>query len=437
MHSLRLRSAFTLVELLMVLVLLSMMGGMIVAAIQGVTHTARESRTKSIISAIDSVLLEQYETYKYRPFPVEIPDTFNPANFTTTGPGPTASVEIGFEVLSSEAARVRLMMVRDMQRMEMPDRLSDIAAAPQPLLAAANPVLQDSNDQILNTRSNRAQRRMFNVTWYDPNATYASGRDNIPSKLAAYRDRIPSGFNFNDPKSLENQGAECLYLIMATSFVGGSPAIDAIPATNIADTDEDGLPEILDGWGQPLGFIRWPVGYFDLELSINTSVPDDFDLFRSDYAFLFDEDTAIAALPTDVNANVYSPPGKTRPYTWSMRPLVFSYGPDGNPGIATNPWRANGTEQADFNYQHSNWRWPINNSYFGAELPGRNRVPGNNNTSTNPLAFPDPYLRRFVSAHSGPGGFTGVLPGQVLTSTTAATDLTDNITNYQLQATPR
>ena len=50
---------------------------------------------------------------------------------------------------------------------------------------------------------------------------------------------------------------------MATSFVGGSPALEAIPSSNIGDTDNDGLREILDGWGNPLGFIRWPVGYSD------------------------------------------------------------------------------------------------------------------------------------------------------------------------------
>ena len=95
----------------------------------------------------------------------------------------------------------------------------------------------------------------------------------------------------------QNQGAECLYLIMATSYVGSGPAIDVIPAANIDDTDGDGLLEILDGWGQPLEFIRWPVGVADFEQSAIVSaaptsanpnltpVPDDFDHFRSDYAY--------------------------------------------------------------------------------------------------------------------------------------------------------
>lgn len=199
----RSRNAFTIVELLAVMVLLSMMAGMVVTAVSGVTRSAREARTKNIIAAIDSVLLEQYESYKYRALPVEIPDTFNPANFTSG----STTTEIGFEVLSSEAARIRLLMVRDLQRMELPDRLSDIASAPALLRAAANPVLRNNTtDTLIDTRSDKTQRRMFNVSWYDSSASFSSGGDNVPSKLAAYRDRIPSGFSFTAAASLQNQG---------------------------------------------------------------------------------------------------------------------------------------------------------------------------------------------------------------------------------------
>ncbi|MEE2936172.1 MAG: prepilin-type N-terminal cleavage/methylation domain-containing protein, partial [Planctomycetota bacterium] len=111
------RNAFTLVELLVALVVLSLLAGMVIAAVQGVNQTAREARTRSIIDAIDSVLMEQYQSYKYRPFSVEIPSLETQVN---------SMVDVGFEILASESARVRLMMIRDMQRMEMPDRLSDI-----------------------------------------------------------------------------------------------------------------------------------------------------------------------------------------------------------------------------------------------------------------------------------------------------------------------
>src|SRR5262249_38680487 len=29
----------------------------------------------------------------------------------------------------------------------------------------------------------------------------------------------------------------------------------------VQDTDNDGLPEFVDAWGEPLQFYRWPIGY--------------------------------------------------------------------------------------------------------------------------------------------------------------------------------
>ncbi len=345
------RRAFTLVELLAVMVLMSLLAAMVITATNGVIETARETRTKKIIAAIDSVIQEQYRSYKYRPLSVEIPETA-----TAVSDPNTPANEIGFEVLASEAARVRLMMIRDLQRMELPDRLTDIADGPSLLRAAASPVITDASGDILGVRNDKTQRRMFAVSWYNANASYASGLDNVPAKLAAYRQRLRDleslnavAFNFNTPSVLQqNQGAECLYLIMATSYVGSGPAIDVIPAANIDDTDGDGLLEILDGWGQPLEFIRWPVGVADFEQSAIVSaaptsanpnltpVPDDFDHFRSDYAYTtLDPTVWTPAVPINVNSVGTTPPD-LKP--WSMRPLVFSRGPNKVSGIATNPW---------------------------------------------------------------------------------------------------
>ena len=238
MNHQRSKKAFTLVEVLVVIVILGIMGAMVTTAVSGVTTTAKQSRTKTIIAIVDSVLAEHYANLKYRQLPVEIPDLFLPSGNAN---------EVGYEVLASEAARVRLMMMRDLQRMEIPDRLSDITTAPSQIYAATNQVLIDNNGNVVNTRDQKNQRKIMSVSWYSPNATFLIGGDNIPSRLAAYRNRMPAGLTLNSPEALANQGAECLYLIMATSFVGGSPALEAIPAANIGDTDNDGLQEILDG----------------------------------------------------------------------------------------------------------------------------------------------------------------------------------------------
>lgn len=416
----RSKTAFTLVEVLVVIVILSIMGAMVTTAVSGVTTTAKQSRTKNIIAIVDSVLAEHYANLKYRQLPVEIPDLFVSSGNAN---------EVGYEVLASEAARVRLMMIRDLQRMEIPDRLSDITTAPSQMYAATNQVLINDSGNVINTRDNKNQRNIMSVTWYSPNATFVSRGDNIPSRLAAYRNRMPAGLTLNSAEALANQGAECLYLIMATSFVGGSPALEAIPPANIGDTDNDGLQEILDGWGNPLGFIRWPVGYFDPELSIDKTIPDEFDLFRSDYAYTVlpgSSSSSAGAYDVLTNRNYVN---NTTIKPWSMRPLVFSAGPDGEYGITTNPITAAGVSTANYNYQAGDWWWPTTADFYGGELPSRAGNP------TRP--FPDPYLRVFVSKNLNNGVFAGRLPGQLLPTTTAANEVTDNINNYQLQVSPR
>lgn len=367
------RAAFTLVEVLVVLVLISILSGMVMTAVRGVNTTARQARTRSIIAIVDTVIQEQYESYKYRPLPVEIPTVY-------ATPGDENVLK--YEVLASEAARVRLNMVRDLQRMELPDRISDIKVGtetnlPASIVAVANRVLIVPGavpPQQVYQRSN--QRNQFPVNWF--------GATSLPSRFAAYRRLAKPGW------TPQFESAECLYLILATSFVGGAPALEQIPASNIGDLDNDGMPEILDGWGQPLGFVRWPVGYEDPELSIDPFMPDDFDPLRVDFA---------------------SSPGVNVQKPWSIRPLIISAGSDREFGIEFH------ASHAGFRYNTASpsslemMTWPVSAEMLGSELPGR----------TGPLVFIDPFLRQFLAV---------IRPASPILGAEGFRD--DNITNYQL-----
>lgn len=59
---------------------------------------------------------------------------------------------------------------------------------------------------------------------------------------------------------LETESSELLYFALIASGSFGAAQVDADRFTNdeIQDTDEDGLPEFTDFWGQPLRFYRWP-----------------------------------------------------------------------------------------------------------------------------------------------------------------------------------
>src|SRR5688572_16200074 len=74
----RRRSAFTLMELLMVLLIITILAGMALAALAGATEMAKEQRTRSIISKLDQLIMEKYEDYRTRPVPIKIPPTLGP-----------------------------------------------------------------------------------------------------------------------------------------------------------------------------------------------------------------------------------------------------------------------------------------------------------------------------------------------------------------------
>jgi len=58
-----------------------------------------------------------------------------------------------------------------------------------------------------------------------------------------------------------NANAELLFLIVEDSDLNGTSAIELFGASEVGDRDGDGLSEFIDGYGNPIQWIRWPTGY--------------------------------------------------------------------------------------------------------------------------------------------------------------------------------
>jgi len=60
------------------------------------------------------------------------------------------------------------------------------------------------------------------------------------------------------------RNSEILYHFLTQSNVLGGPPVglDAFSAAEVKDTDGNGLPELIDAWGNPLRFYRWPTRFF-------------------------------------------------------------------------------------------------------------------------------------------------------------------------------
>ncbi len=193
------RAGFTLIELLIVITVIGLLSAIVLAALQSARETAKAAKTKATITKLHYVIMARYDSYRTRRVPVD-----------TKGLHP------------QEAAFVRLFALRDLMRMEMPDRWSDVIDGPIPRIPT------------------------------DP--TTAIDQPSI--SLRYLRLLTAAG---GPATASEHAAAECLYMIVMSI----PEAAEQFHSTEIGDVDNDGLKEFVDGWGHPIRFIRWPVGFVD------------------------------------------------------------------------------------------------------------------------------------------------------------------------------
>jgi len=189
------RGGFTLVELLVVIVVIMILSGMAWGALYAARETAKESRTKAIIAKLDHVIMSKYQSYLTRR-----------VSINTAGMEPKV------------AARARLDAIRDLMRMEMPERWNDITEPPVAFAWGSIPT---------------------------PALNYVYGQIYQAAKGGAGADADKIG---------RNSHAECLFMIVN---YGIPEARQHFNEDEIADTDGDGLPEFVDAWGTPIYFLRW------------------------------------------------------------------------------------------------------------------------------------------------------------------------------------
>ncbi|QDU31249.1 hypothetical protein ETAA8_64020 [Anatilimnocola aggregata] len=225
--------AFTLIEMLVVMLILGLLVAMSLSAFNAAVEQSRVSRTKVIVAKLDQLIMEKWESYRTRPVPIRVSlsSTVNPRT----------------------AGQMRLNAIRDLMRMEMPDRKTDVVDGPcyyATSQAMASPALR------------RAYQRK--------------------AQAAAGSSWATTGW------TEVSQGAECLYLIVSCMRDGDRNALDYFTESEIGDTDGDGMKEILDAWGRPIEFLRWAPGFtiengaLTMQTSDAANAPDPFDPLKLD-----------------------------------------------------------------------------------------------------------------------------------------------------------
>ena len=293
---------FTLIELLVVIAILAAVSGMFVLAYRGAQQESNLQKTRSTIQKINEVITSRMQEYESYPVPLGI----------------SATASAGAGSKPALVDRARLLMLREIIRTEMPDHPDDLKATkfwtdisnPPVVIRPIQTGLFDGGFPVLVPRTN-----------IQPVA--------LTSRAAALYARLASTISIlvDEPWDKSHANAELLYLIVEASELDGSSAIELFGKSEIGDTDNDGLNEFLDGYGNPIRWIRWPSGF----PALARSYPDmlDFSIVDSSGNLTLDSEPAdrIKADPGWKTNNT-----ELRPGVYPL-PLIVSAGQDGYFGL--------------------------------------------------------------------------------------------------------
>lgn len=268
------RGAFTLIELLITITIISILSAAILGTAASALEAGRRSRTQSLITKINGLLLERWDSYAERRFDVK--------------PTWISAIESDSNLSAVERGQMksdlRLLALRELMKYEMPDRWSDV---------------------IGNDLGNTQMAPIFLAS--------------IPGLAQAYLRHTANA-------TVENEGAECLYLTVMYA-TGDGEARTQFTSLDIGDVDEDGAPEFLDGWGRPIEWLRWAPGFVTRSAAMTGDADADHDPYDP-----YRRDLATALPPLSKYPNTLKPfvAGLKDNYpAFRLVPLVFSAGPDG------------------------------------------------------------------------------------------------------------
>jgi prepilin-type N-terminal cleavage/methylation domain-containing protein len=348
------RRAFTLVELLVSIVIVGILASIILFALASVTESAKADKTRSTISKLNSLVMAKYESYRTRRVPVDEKLVANYWNYPANTFG---------------WAEARVDVIRELMRMEMPDRYSDIQD---------NPV-------------NKMKDASGTVT---PMAT--------PSATIAYRAALPTAPNFHF------EAAKCLYMLVSLGL-DDPDVMSQFSEDEIVRDDLDGMRYFVDGWGQPIFYVRWPAGFSSPLQPWNVNPTDVFNktTVNKVYPATHDPFDPLHAYRPGVGDPFYNPDSTVAASSQvypALYPLILSGGPDRITDIYLNGIpNGGGTE---FQYSKTS---PPNNPY----------VVANNGLFGGPADLPSIFTPANITSQQGDGVDNSI----------------DNITNHDMSET--
>ena len=313
------RVGFTLVELLVVISIIGFMSGMFLVAYRGALLESTVLKTRGTIQKISEVLNSRMDEYNSYPVAIRTP---------SGGGIPSAAVPLTAASATTSVLRerARLLALRDIIRMEMPDHPDDLKFTTYWQNGKTPAQFQSYLEGIAPFTANPGLAGAI-ATGLSSDRTTLPGffvKGTLTARTRALITRLSaSAWSPINEWDKTNANAELLYLSVEGSDLNGSSAIELFGKTEIKDTDGDGLNEFVDAFGRPIRWIRWPAGF----AGSSRYHPDMLDSTLVSGGHLTVSSEPIDRLSTDPGWNTAQTPGT------GLSPLVISAGQDRTFGI--------------------------------------------------------------------------------------------------------
>jgi prepilin-type N-terminal cleavage/methylation domain-containing protein len=301
-RTLRARHGFTLVEMLVTVTVLALLSSILVFAVQAARTAALVAKTKATIGKINQFVMARYDGFRNRRLAINLMAYVD--KNTSWYKVPKGGVYPHDS--SINLARARVNAIRDLMRMELPDRWSDVTTGP---------------------------------LVFDPNA---------PAVASALTQRFANAYNtaYNNvntrPDAAKNDSAKLLYMIVMSD----PEAAHQFTSDEIGAADGSGMPVFLDAWKNPIFFLRWPVGFLpNAPWGSTSGYPNNSPNNPNNYP----ADTDLQSGNATLDHDPFDPHGAF-PNAYAVYPLIFSAGPDGYTDINMG---TNGYSQS--------WPYTLNN----------------------------------------------------------------------------